>query len=176
MDKQYMGTRHNIGFEWADRLADELSVRFTKGNGPFWIAKTQFKGRKAGIIKPTTYMNLSGKAVQRASHYYKVPLENCLVCYDDLNLPAGTIRLRPNGSHGGHNGIKNIIQETGSRDFPRLRIGIGNNFSRGQQVKYVLSPFDKEETEDIEYALKQAVAATFCFIKNDIQIAMNQYN
>lgn len=175
-DEKYLGTRHNIGFVWADILADQMSAPFKRGNGSFQIAKFRFKGHNVAVIKPTTYMNLSGRAVRRAKDYYKVPLRDCLVCYDDLHLPVGTIRLRKNGSHGGHNGIKNIIQETGSREFNRLRMGIGNNFPKGKQVDYVLSPFKKAEQNEIQAALDKAVDSTFCYLKEGIEQAMNNFN
>lgn len=171
-----MGTRHNIGFVWADILAEKMSARFKQGNGSFKIARFRYKRQNVAIIKPTTFMNLSGRAVRRAKDYYNVPLSDCLVCYDDLHLPVGTIRLRRNGSHGGHNGIKNIIQEIGSRDINRLRIGIGNEFPGGKQVSHVLSSFTKNEQADIQIALDNAADAAFCYINEDIEQAMNNFN
>lgn len=173
---KYAGTRHNIGFELIDRLADTMSVRLGPGKGPFHVGKGNHAGQSMYLVKPTTYMNNSGNAVQQVVNWYKEDLSNCLVCYDDLDLEVGTIRLRPNGSAGGHNGIKDIIQKLGTNAFPRLRIGIGNNFPRGQQVQYVLSPFSEDERKVIEPTLDTAIDACFCFLREGIEEAMNKFN
>ena len=173
---KYAGTRHNIGFEFVDKLADEMSVRMGPGKGPFHVGKGNHAGHAIYLIKPTTYMNNSGEAVRKAIDWYKEELDSCLICYDDLDLDVGTIRLRPGGSAGGHNGIKDIIQKLGTKAFPRLRIGIGNNFPKGQQVQHVLSPFSDEERKVIAPALNNAVDACFCFIREGIDQAMNDYN
>lgn len=121
-------------------------------------------------------MNRSGDAVQEVVNWYKINLGNCLVCYDDLDLDVGTLRLRPGGSAGGHNGIKNIIQKMGTDVFPRLRIGIGNEFPKGQQVRFVLSPFNPDEQNLIEPTLEKAVDASLCFVREGIEAAMNTFN
>lgn len=173
---KYAGTRHNIGFEFIDRLAQSMSVRLGPGKGPFQVGKSNYGGESVYLIKPTTYMNNSGDAVRQALNWYKEDIDQCLICYDDIDLDIGTIRLRPGGSAGGHNGIKDIITKLGTDAFPRLRIGIGNNFSRGQQVQYVLSPFSDEERQVIDTVLDKAVDACFCFIRDGIDKAMNEYN
>lgn len=173
---KYAGTRHNIGFEFIDRLAQSMSVRLGPGKGPFHMAKGNHAGYAIYLIKPTTYMNNSGDAVRQALNWYKEDMDKCLVCYDDLDLDLGTIRLRPGGSAGGHNGIKDIIHKLGTNAFPRLRIGIGNDFPRGQQVQYVLSPFSSKEREVMESTLDKAVDASFCFIREGIDEAMNKFN
>ncbi len=173
---KYAGTRHNIGFEFIDKLAQSMSVRLGPGKGPFHVGKGTHAGYSVYLIKPTTYMNNSGDAVRQAVNWYKEDVENCLVCYDDLDLDIGTIRLRPGGSAGGHNGIKDIIQKLGTNAFPRLRIGIGNDFPRGQQVQYVLSPFSEDERKVIEPTLDKAIDASFCFFREGIEEAMNKFN
>lgn len=173
---KYAGTRHNIGFELIDKLAQAMSVRLGPGKGPFHVGKGNHAGHSIYLVKPTTYMNKSGDAVQQAVNWYKEDVGNCLVCYDDLDLDVGTIRLRPNGSAGGHNGIKDIIQKLGTDAFLRLRIGIGNDFPRGQQVQHVLSPFSDEERKIIDPTLDKAADATFCFIREGIEEAMNKFN
>lgn len=173
---KYAGTRHNIGFELIDKLAQQMSVRMGPGKGPFHVGKVNHSGYPVYLIKPTTYMNKSGNAVQQALNWYKEDVGDCLVCYDDLDLDVGTIRLRPGGSAGGHNGIKDIIQKLGTNSFPRLRIGIGNDFPRGQQVQHVLSPFSDDERNIIESTLDRAVDASFCFIRDGIDQAMNKFN
>lgn len=173
---EYAGTRHNAGFMLVDRLADALSVRLGAGKGPYHTAKARHAGEPLLLMKPDTFMNRSGSAVQQALHWYKLSPEECLVCYDDLDLPLGTIRLRAGGSPGGHNGIKDIIQKLGTRDFPRLRIGIGNDFPKGRQVDYVLSGFSAEERKLIDEALGRAEEAVYSFCRDGIEIAMNQFN
>ncbi len=173
---KYAGTRHNIGFEFLDRLTEAMSVRLGPGKGPFHVGKGNHGGQALYLIKPTTYMNNSGDAVREAVNWYKEELDHCLVCYDDLDLEVGTIRLRPGGSAGGHNGIKDIIQKLGTNAFPRLRIGIGNDFSRGQQVQHVLSPFSDEERTVLNSTLDTAVDAALCFIREGIDQAMNKFN
>lgn len=174
--KKYAGTRHNIGYEVIDRLADNLSVRMGPGKGPFYIGDTHYHGEKLRLVKPTTYMNRSGDAVVQVLNWYKIHTAECLVCYDDLNLPTGTIRLRPKGSAGGHNGIKDIIQKLGTDQFPRLRVGIGDEFRKGNQVDYVLSKFSTKELETIDQTLDRACDAVLAFVNHGIDTAMNDYN
>lgn len=173
---EYDKTRHNIGFEIADRLADKLSLSFESAPGPYLAAEGSFKSRPVVIIKPTTFMNLSGSAVTKACVRYKIPLDNCLVCYDDLNLPAGKIRFRTNGAAGGHNGIQHIIERTGTRNFPRLRFGIGDDYPRGRQVDYVLGKFDEDELPAVEAGLEMAIDGILCFIREGIVHTMNRFN
>ncbi len=173
---KYAGTRHNVGFGLIDRLADAMSAQLGPGKGPFHVGKGNHAGHSIYLIKPTTYMNNSGDAVRQAVNWYKEDIHRCLICYDDLDLEVGTIRLRPDGSAGGHNGIKDIIQKMGTDAFPRLRIGIGNDFPRGQQVQHVLSPFSDDERKVIDPTLDKAVDACFCFIRDGIDQAMNDFN
>lgn len=173
---KYAGSRHNIGFDFIDKLAQSMSVRLRPGKGPFYVGKGNHAGHTVYLTKPTTYMNNSGDAVQKVLNWYKEDVGNCLVCYDDLDLNLGTIRLRPGGSAGGHNGIKDIIQKLGTDAFPRLRIGIGNDFPKGHQIRHVLSPFSKEERKVIKPTLDKAVDASFCYIREGIEQAMNKFN
>ncbi|TYP91689.1 peptidyl-tRNA hydrolase, PTH1 family [Fodinibius salinus] len=174
--RKYAGTRHNVGFTLIDLLADSLSARLGPGKGPFQVGKGNHAGHPLYLMKPTTYMNNSGEAVKQAVDWYKEDVNNCLVCYDDLDLEVGTIRIRPSGSAGGHNGIKDIIQKLGTNAFPRLRIGIGNDFPKGQQVQHVLSPFSDDEQSVLTPTLDEAVDATLCFIREGIDQAMNKFN
>lgn len=173
---KYAGTRHNIGFELIDELADVLNIKLGPGKGPFYIGKGRHQGKKVLLLKPSTYMNNSGSALQQALHWFKMQPDQCLVCYDDLNIELGKIRLRPGGSAGGHNGIKDIIQKLGTDKFPRLRIGIGDDFRDGQQVQYVLSPFSNNQREIIDITLKTAVDAVLTFTQDGLDAAMNQFN
>ncbi|MEQ8579175.1 MAG: aminoacyl-tRNA hydrolase [Balneola sp.] len=173
---EYDGTRHNIGFDVLDELAKTLSISFGPGGGPFEIAEGRHKGRNIVLVKPTTFMNRSGTAVKKALAKFNTDKKDCLIVYDDLNLPLGTNRMKPNGSAGGHNGISDIIERLGSNDFPRLRFGIGDNFSRGRQVDYVLSPFDEDELEEKNQAVQHAHDAALAFVNLGIERAMNYFN
>jgi PTH1 family peptidyl-tRNA hydrolase len=174
--EEYMGTRHNVGFDIIYHLAETLSIDLKPGKGPFYVAEGRHKGRQTVLITPTTYMNNSGLAVSKALKYFDIPLSECLVCTDDINLPPGKVRLRPSGRDGGHNGLASIIEIVRSDQFPRLRFGVGNNFSRGHQADYVLSPFDDEEQEIIAKGIDHAHDAALCFIREGIVPAMNRYN
>lgn len=173
---KYAGTRHNIGYEVIDGLAESLSVRMGPGKGPFHIGDGRYRGDKVILVKPTTYMNLSGDAVVQVLNWYKMNPDSCLVCFDDLNLPVGTIRLRPDGSAGGHNGMKDIIRKLGTDRFPRLRIGIGDDFPEDRQIDYVLSRFSPEERNKMDEILEKAVQAAFVWLTEGIEEAMNQFN
>src|SRR5690554_3190978 len=118
---EYKGTRHNIGFELVDKLAEKLTITLTKSNGLFYMGQGHFKSSSVTLIKPVTYMNRSGKAVTKALALVKEQPEDCLICYDDINLEPGVLRIRPSGSAGGHNGVQDIIDRLGTRNFPRLR-------------------------------------------------------
>jgi peptidyl-tRNA hydrolase, PTH1 family len=173
---EYAGTRHNIGFELINRVSDVLSITIGPGNGPFLVGEGQFRGNPVKLIKPITYMNRSGSALKKALDRYREPLNKCLICYDDINLDPGIIRIRPQGSHGGHNGLASIIQTLQSKEIPRLRIGIGNNFARGQQSDYVLSPFTTEERIIMDETLDRAAEAVLVFIRDGVDQAMNRFN
>lgn len=174
--QEYQGTRHNIGFEIVDVIADTLSTTFGPDNGPFVVAEGRYRGRKVVLIKPTTFMNKSGVAVRKALAKYKADKNNCLILYDDLNLDVGDVRLKAQGSAGGHNGIANIIEELGSREFPRLRFGIGNDFPKGHQVDYVLSPFNNSDQKYLEEGIQKAHDAALFFAREGISKTMNNFN
>lgn len=172
----YRNTRHNIGFTIVDRLSGHLSAVIEESEEPYLLGVGRFKGSKTILIQPATYMNNSGKAVLRACRMFHCLPSDILVCYDDINLPTGKIRLRKEGSAGGHNGIQSIIDHLGTDQFPRLRFGIDKNYSRGKQSEYVLSPFDADEQDLVENGLKKAQEASLCFIREGIVSAMNNYN
>ena len=173
--KEYELTKHNIGFFVLDCVAKAKKVKFKLEKRAFI---TEFKHHKHTLylIKPTTYMNLSGKSVNFYLQKYKISKENLLVITDDIALPLGKIRLKPKGSSGGHNGLKNIEQLTGGKNFARLRFGIGNEFLKGKQSDYVLTPFSKQEFEEVLSAVDKATEALFSFVTTGITQTMNQYN
>lgn len=173
---EYEGTRHNVGFMLVDRIAEALSLGFEQARGPYRAAEGRYKGKPIILLKPNTLMNRSGAAVTKAVVEFKTELKHCLVCYDDLNLPPGKIRFRDAGSAGGHNGIKDIIARTGTRSFPRLRFGIGQDFPRGRQVEYVLDRFSANQMEEVAAGLEKAEEGIYCFARQGIVQTMNQFN
>jgi PTH1 family peptidyl-tRNA hydrolase len=172
---EYELTRHNIGFLVLDQLADQQKVEFTLQRH---ADKTEFKykGKTIHLIKPTTFMNLSGKAISYWLNELKIPKENLLVVVDDLALPFGTLRMKTKGSSAGHNGLKNIELLLGGQDYPRLRFGIGDNFNKGQQVDFVLSNFSKTEMEQLPGWMKAANEMILSFCTIGIERTMNMFN
>lgn len=173
---KYEATRHNVGFDIVDKLAASLSVTLQSGKGSFVTGKAKRPHHHIRLARPTTYMNESGTAVRHILQWFKIDPKECLVCYDDLNLDTGSIRLRRGGSAGGHNGIKDIIKKISTDQFPRLRIGIGNDFHDGHQIQYVLSPFSNKEREVIDIAIAKAADAAVAFSEEGIETAMNDFN
>jgi PTH1 family peptidyl-tRNA hydrolase len=173
--KEYDHTRHNIGFDVADAVAKEFGIKFDVSRLSVY-GKGTYKGKHIYIIKPTTFMNLSGKAIKYWMNELKISAENILVIADDVALPFGTLRLRAKGSAAGHNGLKNIEEELQSRDYPRLRFGIGNDYPRGHQIDYVLGNWDKEQASLLPARIDLAVeiAKSFCTIGLDN--TMNSFN
>lgn len=172
---EYAGTRHNIGFEVLDALAKASDTFFTtRRYGD--LAEAKWKGRALLLLKPSTYMNLSGKAVRYWMEAEKVPLENLLVISDDIALPFGTLRLRPKGSPGGHNGLKNITELLGTEAFARMRFGIGGEFPKGFQVDYVLGGWTQQEREALPERLNLFVEAIRSFTTQGTELTMTRYN
>lgn len=171
--KKYDKTRHNVGFDLVDVIADHLGVRVEKKEGRSLTATAFYEGQKLLLVKPQTFMNLSGEAVWELIRYYGDSLEDFLIIYDDLDLPVGQVRLRQKGSAGGHNGIKSIIKMLNSQDFDRLKIGIDR---RGDTIRHVLSPFGSEDRKVIEEALLEARDASLFWALEGIGPAMNKFN
>lgn len=175
MGPDYDDTRHNVGFEVVDYLAKEFEVQF-KNDQLGDLATFKHKGRTFILLKPSTFMNRSGKAVRYWMHKEKVDKSNILVIMDDLNLPFGKQRLRGKGSDGGHNGLKDIDQVTGGNNYARLRFGIGNDFHSGQQVNFVLGKWDEEERKTLPELIKYAAETAKAFGTIGLNHTMNQYN
>lgn len=175
MGADYDDTRHNVGFEVVDVLAKLNDVKF-KNDTLGDIAEFRSKGRTFILLKPSTYMNLSGKAVRYWMQKKKVKDENLLIILDDLNLPFGKQRLRGKGKDGGHNGLKNIDQLLGGNKYARLRIGIGDDFKKGRQVNYVLGKWTKKELDQLQDILKYAADTVIAFGSIGLARAMNQFN
>ena len=172
---EYANTRHNMGFMVLDAWAQASNILFDSGRYGY-TATISFKGRKFTLLKPSTYMNLSGKAVRYWMNELKIPMENLLVISDDLNIPFGTVRLRKNGSAGGHNGLTNITELLGTQDYARIRMGIGNDFGRGQQVNYVLGELSDEEREMMPELCKKVIEGIKAFATIGPDRAMNVLN
>ncbi|MDD2576526.1 MAG: aminoacyl-tRNA hydrolase [Bacteroidales bacterium] len=174
--KEYENTRHNIGFMALDYFAKSQTDCVFSLERHAYIAKTKFKGRTIILAKPTTYMNLSGKALKFWMDKEDIPLENILIILDDIALPLGTIRMRMTGSDGGHNGLSHIIETLGHNKFNRLRFGIGDNFSKGRQVDYVLGKWDEGELATINQKLDTIVEIIKSFSTIGMDRTMNAYN
>ncbi len=172
---EYRNTRHNIGFRILDSLALSSGLIFSDKRYGF-IAEYPYKGRKFILLKPNTYVNLSGKAVNYWLAKESIPVENLLVIVDDIALPFGLLRLRPHGGDGGHNGLINIIQVLGHQHFARLRFGIGNNFPPGAQVEYVLGEWTKEEEQKLDERISVCHNIIRSFGFAGLQKTMNEYN
>jgi PTH1 family peptidyl-tRNA hydrolase len=172
---EYHQTRHNIGFMILDHFAEQNALNFTL-NRLAYHTELNFAGRKIILIKPTTYMNLSGKAIQYWLTTEKIPIENLLILTDDLSLPTGTIRIRQKGNDGGHNGLKNINEVMNTNQYARLRFGIGNEFAAGRQVDYVLGKFAADDQAIIAPKITLCADAIKSFAKIGIAQTMNAYN
>ncbi len=172
---EYANTRHNMGFMVLDAWAQASNILFETGRYGS-TATISFKGRKFTLLKPSTYMNLSGKAVRYWMNELKIPLENLIVISDDLNIPFGTLRMRKNGSAGGHNGLTNINELLGTQNYARIRVGIGNEFGKGHQVDYVLGALSKEEMEQMKEISERCISGLKAYATIGPDRAMNSVN
>ena len=174
---RYAFTRHNAGFLTADAIEPMLNVRIDRLRFRALTAQGEIGGERVLLLKPQTFMNLSGDAVAQAARFYKIPPERVLVVSDDVSLPVGSIRIRLKGSAGGHNGLKNIIARLGTDQFPRIRIGVGGPpHPEHEMIDWVLGTFRNEDAETIRTAVEQAAKACICFVKDGPDKAMTQFN
>ena len=174
--REYEGTRHNVGFMTLDALADKYNIDVREKAFKGLIGKGVIEGNKVILVKPQTYMNLSGECIRQVMDYYKVDPAEFIVIYDDISLVPGGIRIRKKGSAGGHNGIKNIIAHLGTQEFPRVRIGVGEKPARMDLADYVLGHFSTEDRAKVEEAIGHAMDATVLMMQGDVDKAMNDYN
>ena len=172
--KEYEGTRHNIGFEAIDYLSDKYNIELNREKFKGVFGEGFIQGKKVILLKPTTYMNLSGESIREVVNFYKISNEEIIVIYDDISLEVGRIRIREKGSHGGHNGIKSIIANLGTDVFPRVKIGVGA--PKGNLVSHVLGKFSDEEVEILRESIKASSDATSIIISNNTKEAMNKLN
>ncbi len=173
---QYRFNRHNVGFMVLDRFAAKVDLKFTRVESKALVTKAEIDGKRIILAKPHTYMNLSGQAVGALLKYYKISLDRLLVASDDVDLPLGTLRLRPGGGSAGQKGIASIIDRLGTQDFPRLRVGIGRPPGRMDSADYVLQDFSSGERVILVETLDRAVNSILSFINEGLDAAMNQYN
>ena len=175
--REYERTRHNAGFRAVDLLADKLGCKIDRLKYQGLYCQTTYGGRKLFLLKPQTYMNLSGRSVLQLSAYFNIPPQRIIVLFDDISLPPGRLRIRGDGSAGGHNGIKSIIAEVGSQDFPRVKIGVGGKAHPDQDLAdHVLSGFSAKEEKDLVSALERSVDAALMIMDKGIAEAANRYN
>ena len=174
--REYKDTRHNLGFMLIDRLTIRLDARGMKVQSKAIVINAQYEGQKLILVKPQTFMNLSGQSIQGLLRFYKIPLENLLVAHDDLDLPFCTLRIRPGGGPGGQKGIASTIQQLGTRDFPRLRMGIDRPPGKMDAAAYVLQEFSGKELLIVSEMLDRAADAALTFAKQGLNAAMNKFN
>jgi PTH1 family peptidyl-tRNA hydrolase len=174
--REYRENRHNVGFMLVDRLAVKLNARFTRLQSKALVASATYQERKIILAKPQTFMNLSGQSVQGLVHFYKLPLTNLLIAHDDLDLPPGTIRIRPDGGSAGQKGMVSILERLGTDEFARVRLGIGRPPGQMQAPDYVLQDFSNADLTIISETLNRAVDAVLEFVVNGLDAAMNKFN
>lgn len=174
--REYRNTRHNVGFMLIDRLIVRLNAQGLKVQSKAIVTTATHEGRKLILAKPQTYMNLSGQSAQSLLNFYKLPIENMLVAHDDLDIPFGTIRIRPKGGPGGQGGMASTIQQLGTKDFARLRIGIGRPPGRMDPAAFVLQDFSREEMKLLSEIIDRAADAALTFVTDGLNKAMNKYN
>ena len=176
-DEKYQGTRHNVGFDVVDRLAEKYQIAVDTKKHRALIGKGVIEGQKVLLVKPQTYMNLSGESIRSLVEYYKIdPEEELIVIYDDISLEPGKIRIRKKGSAGGHNGIKNIIAQLGTQNFQRIKVGVGEKPKGWDLADYVLSRFGAEEQKIMDEAFGEAAEAAVMMMTTGAERAMNHYN
>lgn len=174
--REYRDTRHNVGFQAVDRLCASFGIKLTRLQSKALIGTGLWEERKIVLAKPQTFMNLSGQAIASLLRFYKIPLSQLLVFHDDIDLPVGTVRIRPGGGSAGQRGLASTIQQLGTQDFPRLRIGVGRPPGQMQAADYVLQNFMPADQELITVVLDRAVEAARTFVRDGLDKAMNLYN
>ena len=175
--KEYTHTRHNCGFRAIDALAEHLGCKIDKSKFQGLYGQTDYHGSRVYLLKPLTFMNLSGRSALQLSAYFNIPPQRIIVLFDDISLPVGRLRVRANGSAGGHNGIKSLISELGSSEFPRVKIGVGGKPEPERDLAdWVLSPLSDSEEKQLVTALDNAGKAALCIIESGVQDAANHYN
>ena len=174
--KKYEKTRHNVGFSTIDILSAKFGIKVNRLKHKALTGDGIIKGERVILVKPQTFMNLSGESIYEIAEWYRLPMENLIVIYDDVDLPVGTIRIRPKGSSGTHNGMRSVIYQLRSDEFPRIRIGIGKAPEEWDLADYVLSRFNAEEAVEVVKSIERAAEAAAAIVHSGIEVAMNLYN
>ncbi len=174
--REYRDNRHNFGFMLIDQLAIRLNARGMRVQSKAIVTSAVYEDRKILLAKPQTYMNLSGQSIQGLANFYKLPLDHLLVAHDDLDLPFGTLRIRPGGGPGGQKGVASAIERLGTKDFARLRLGIGRPPGRMDPADYVLQNFSRDEMKVLLEILDRAASAALCFVTDGLEKTMNKFN
>ena len=175
-EEDYSKTRHNMGFNVVNKIANEYGIEINKKKFDGLVGEGVIDGKKVILLKPQTYMNLSGKSIIQAVNYYKIPMENICVIYDDIDFDIGKIKIRKTGSAGSHNGMKSVIEELHTEEFPRIRVGIGKPKFKDNMINYVIGAIPEEEMKLLDEGTTIAKDAVIDIIKNGIDIAMNHFN
>lgn len=174
--KKYENTRHNVGFSTIDILSAKFGIKVNRLKHKALTGDGIIKGERVILVKPQTFMNLSGESIYEIAEWYRLPMENLIVIYDDVDLPVGTIRIRQKGSSGTHNGMRSVIYQLRSDEFPRIRIGIGKAPEEWDLADYVLSRFNAEEAVEVAKSIERATEAAAAIVHSGIEVAMNLYN
>ena len=175
-EKEYGNTRHNMGFDTINKLAKQYNIEINKNKFQGLYQDGIIEGQKVKLVKPQTFMNLSGDSIREYMQFYKIDIENVIVVYDDMDIEPGTIKIRKKGNSGGHNGIKSIIENLGTNEFSRIRIGIGKPEDKDRQIDYVIGKVSEEEMLKLQEGTEKAKEALIEIIKNGIDSAMNKFN
>lgn len=175
-EEEYGKTRHNMGFNVINKLSNKYGIEVNKKKFEGLCGDAMIEGKKVMLLKPQTYMNLSGKSIVQVVNFYKIPLENIIVIYDDIDIEPGLIRIRKKGSSGSHNGMKSVIAELGTEEFARVRVGIGKQKYEGDMINYVIGAVPEEEQKELEKGVEKAKEAVIEILKSGIDIAMNKFN
>ena len=175
-EADYSKTRHNMGFNVINRIAEKYGIEVNKKKFDGLYGDGMIENKKVILLKPQTYMNLSGKSIIQAVNFYKIPLENIIVIYDDVDVEPGLIRIRKKGSSGSHNGMKSVVEELRTEDFARIRVGIGKPKYDGDMINYVIGAIPEEEIEKLNEGVNKGAEALIEILKNNIDIAMNKFN
>ncbi len=175
-EEEYSNTRHNMGFDTINKLANEYNIKINKNKFKGLCGNGIIENEKVILLKPQTYMNLSGESIKEAMAFYKIKSENIIVIYDDIDIEPGVIKIRKKGGPGGHNGMKSVISEIDTQNFPRIRIGIGKPENKGQLIEYVIGKMPQTDKDILEKATILGREAILEIIKNGVDIAMNKFN
>ncbi len=175
-EEEYSNTRHNMGFDTINKLANEYKIKINKNKFKGLCGSGIIENEKVILLKPQTYMNLSGESIKEAMAFYKIKSENIIVIYDDIDIEPGIIKIRKRGGPGGHNGMKSVISEIDTQNFPRIRIGIGKPENKGQLIEYVIGKIPQTDKDILEKATILGKEAIIEIIKNGVDIAMNKFN